>query len=449
MAVSAKSSLSNNRNSSVFNFNSKNFIKRSLFVNLIFIIGLILAIVKVEAHVPVLNASYSYQNSGSTETLMPVLADLKLLRLLNIPALYKDEDLNVGVAWVNQEQVVTMSYWSHKVGRCANFEALNDSEIGANIIQSFNRLKELKLQNEKYQLLSMRSHNIQLDDKLQSAIDQVQPENLKSTVQYLSGFHNRYNKGSNPNQAIEAFKEKVIQAVTGTKLEWNLELISHRNTPQKSIRLRLTGQERPNEIVVIGGHIDSINGWGNKSAPAPGADDNASGSANVLEALRIVAQNSTLERSVEFFWYAGEESGLLGSAEIAEAYEREKKSVVAVLQLDMTAFPGNGPLVIGNVTDFTSAWLRDWLQEMNATYLKVTLVEDECGYGCSDHASWYRRGFPTLLPFEATTSTMNRNIHTADDVINNKINFEHSAVFSKIAVLFALDFGNSTKRQPF
>ncbi len=399
---------------------------------------------EVKAHVPVLNST-DLQNSNK---LMPVLADLKLLNLLKIPSLYKDEELGVGVAWINSEQEVTMSYWAHKVGRCANFEALNDSEVGENIIVSMNRLRELKVLNERYQQLSMRSHNLVANTDLQNAIDQVSEENLKSTVQFLSGFHDRYNKGANPNAPIEAFKVKIQEVVADSKLKWSLDLITHKSTPQKSIRLRILGEERPDEIIVLGGHVDSISGWGGRSA-APGADDNASGSANVLEALRIVAHGAPLARTVEFFWYAGEESGLLGSAEIADSYGKEKKSVVGVLQLDMTSFPGNGPMVIGNVTDFTSAWLRDWLMEINNIYLKVTLVEDQCGYACSDHASWYRRGFPTLLPFEATTSTMNDKIHTESDVINQKINFKHSAVFSKIAVLFALDLGNSTRRQPF
>ena len=115
----------------------------------------------------------------------------------------------------------------------------------------------------------------------------------------------------------------------------------------------------------------------------------------------------------------------------------------------MTLFPGEGEFVIGNVTDFTSAWLRDWMVAANQSYFKVRFVEDQCGYGCSDHASWYRQGYPTLLPFEATTKSMNHAIHTVDDVLGPQSSTRHSLVFSRIALAFAMDFGNSAMLQPY
>lgn len=181
---------------------------------------------------------------------------------------------------------------------------------------------------------------------------------------------------------------------------------------------------------------------------APGADDNASGSANLIEALRILMTRPQPERTIDIFWYAAEEQGLLGSAEIAKQYKAEKKDVIAVLQLDMTLFPGSGELVIGSMTDFTSAWLRDYLKAVNETYLHARIVEDRCGYGCSDHASWSRQGYPALMPFEATFKASNKNIHTSKDIISPALSFKHSAVYSKIALVMALDLGNSTARQP-
>ena len=130
------------------------------------------------------------------------------------------------------------------------------------------------------------------------------------------------------------------------------------------------------EIVVLGAHHDSINqSWG--ETRAPGADDNASGSSNLFEALRILASQGRAARTIEFFWYAGEESGLLGSAEIARDYAARKKNVVGVLQLDMTLFPGDGEFVLGSMTDFTSPALRAWFAELNKTYMgKVQRITD-------------------------------------------------------------------------
>jgi leucyl aminopeptidase len=143
-------------------------------------------------------------------------------------------------------------------------------------------------------------------------------------------------------------------------------------------------------------------------------------------------------------WYAGEESGLLGSAEIAESYKTAGRNVIGVLQLDMTMFPGDGEGKIASINDFTSAWLRDYVKAINTTYIGVEILDDKCGYGCSDHASWHRRGFPAVMPTEAKFNSMFKDLHTPRDVISPVMSFTHSLVFSKIALAMALDLGNSS-----
>jgi leucyl aminopeptidase len=71
-----------------------------------------------------------------------------------------------------------------------------------------------------------------------------------------------------------------------------------------------------------------------------------------LESFRSLVENGFKpERPVEFHWYSGEEAGLLGSQDVAKAYSKDGKRVVAMLQNDMTGYVGaNGP-VIGIVTD--------------------------------------------------------------------------------------------------
>lgn len=68
------------------------------------------------------------------------------------------------------------------------------------------------------------------------------------------------------------------------------------------------GEGRPGEIVVVCAHLDDMP----EAGPAPGADDNASGSAAVLEAARILSQYR-FDRTLHFVLFTGEEQGLLGS----------------------------------------------------------------------------------------------------------------------------------------
>lgn len=381
----------------------------------------------------------------------PILADLADLKALNIPILAKDPVSGVGYAVVTPEMQQKIQTRAHQVGKCGGFESLA-SEVEVNSVPYFQALSDLSakvIREKSYERAPFQALALEKKMNIQAALDEAKEENLRDYVTWLSSFPSRYNRASEPNTHVVQLKEKLEGMLKDSKWPYEVTLISHQQTPQKSLRVRLVGSTKPQEIVVLGAHLDSINqSWGGGDR-APGADDNASGSSNLIEALRVLSAQPQSPRSVEFFWYAGEESGLLGSAEIAKDYKNQKKDVVAALQLDMTLFPGSGQLVLASMTDFTSAWLRDYLKAMNETYLNVQIVEDRCGYGCSDHASWYRQGYPTLMPFEAQFSRMNHNIHTSRDVITPEMSFRHSLVFTRIALVLAMDLANSDARQPY
>ncbi len=360
--------------------------------------------------------------------------------------LSKDKSLNLAVTYLTQLQLNQLSKLNHSLGKCAGFETLDASEIN----QPGVLLEKLKVSDMKINKIGLsRKSVIEFNDDYQKIANLTDPVQLQKTVTWISSYPNRYNKAPSPNQHVVDLQTKLNEWMTGAKWKYQVDLIAHQSTNQKTVRLTIPGKTNPNEVIVLGGHYDSINQsfFGNKDK-APGADDNASGSANLIEALKALKSAEQPQRTLEFYWYAGEESGLLGSAEIAKEAKAKNKNVIAVLQLDMTLFPGSGEQVVGLVTDYTSPWLRDILTSINNTYVKARLVDDECGYGCSDHASWHRQGYHAVTPFEAVTSTMNRNIHTENDVIDTKSSFQHSNSFTKYAVLFALVLGNSELKAP-
>lgn len=382
----------------------------------------------------------------SAQAAEPVLASASILDEIGARPLARDEAIDVGYALLTQKQLAKLSHRMHEAGKCGGYEVLPKASLTAAV----DALADLSAKVRKDRaLVSSRSLKVAMDKRpeIQAALRELKEENIRAHVEWLQAFPTRYNKGSTANAHVEQLAVRLGELVKAYKGTATVELVAHTSTPQKSIRVRLEGKARPNEIVVMGGHLDSIAGWGGGSR-APGADDNASGSACLLEALRVLVSKGPAERTVEFYWYAGEESGLLGSGEIARAYKAANRDVVGVLQLDMTMFPGSGQLVVGNVDDFTSPWLREYLVAMNDAYLGVRLIPDRCGYACSDHASWYRQGYPTLMPFESDTENMNKQIHTAQDVIGAQTSFAHALVFSKIAVVMGMDLANSTARQP-
>lgn len=382
-----------------------------------------------------------------------VLSDLNLLRSLNVPILAQDPRINLGYARLDAMSAARLSQLNHARGRCGGYEALPPVPNGftSNRQAEMAALADHVAKDRTYASFSPRRMlALPKRPEIEKALGQLSMDQLREFVTWASSFPSRDNRAPNPNVAVAALVEKLKALGATYRVPLQIDLISHKSTQQKTVRVRLVGSKSPQEVVVLGAHFDSISqGWLAPRA-APGADDDASGSANIFDVLRVIlAQGQPTARTLEFYWYAGEESGLLGSSEIAEEAKAQKKNVVAVLQLDMTLFPGAGELVIGNMSDFTSAWLREFLVAMNTTYLGVKIADDTCGYGCSDHASWYRRGYPTLMPFEATMRTMNTRIHTQNDVITAQSSFTHSLIFSKIGLIFALELGNTPAVQPY
>ncbi|KAJ2612338.1 hypothetical protein H4S08_002749, partial [Coemansia sp. RSA 1365] len=198
------------------------------------------------------------------------------------------------------------------------------------------------------------------------------------------------------------------------------------------------GESLAEEIVVISAHQDSINQM-DHSGIAPGADDDGSGTVAILETLRVLTEsNIRLKRTVEFHWYAGEEGGLLGSADIAQYYAmREKPTVVADLHLDMVGFPASPPAV-GIVTDYTDKATSELLRKIVGAYTDLATVDFTCGYACSDHASWHEFGIRSAIPFESQHLDYNANIHTPADAYET-VDFDHLLKYVNIALGFAIE----------
>jgi bacterial leucyl aminopeptidase len=140
---------------------------------------------------------------------------------------------------------------------------------------------------------------------------------------------------------------------------------------------------------------------------------------------------------VKFMAYAAEEVGLVGSAEIADAYHDQGVNVVGVLQLDMTNYKGSsGDIYI--YTDFTNPTQNAFVGSLVDTYLPGLIKgTSSCGYGCSDHASWTSEGYPASFPFEAVFGQHNPFIHTPQDTIDKSGGTaNHALKFSKLAAAY-------------
>jgi len=269
---------------------------------------------------------------------------------------------------------------------------------------------------------------------VKNLVPKVQEKNIQSFIRTLSNFRNRYYKS-----------DTGVAAAKAIAAEWSkygpTELYSHTRWKQPSVITTITGSKYPDEVIIIGGHLDSISGFfGGSSARAPGADDNASGISTITEVLRILSEAEYKPlRTIKFMGYAAEEVGLRGSSEIAKDFKARGVKVIGVMQFDMTNYKGSDKTIY-LIRDYTNKSQTDFLAKLIDTYVKVPYADTKCGYACSDHASWHREGYPTVFPFEAGKNGMNKKIHTKNDTIKiSGGNAKHAVSFAKLGLAYILE----------
>ncbi|MEJ5250347.1 MAG: M28 family peptidase [Chthonomonadetes bacterium] len=176
-----------------------------------------------------------------------------------------------------------------------------------------------------------------------------------------------------------------------------------------------TDPQLKNEYIVIGAHMDHL-GWGLQGGsmytgklPAIhyGADDNASGTAGVLELAQYFAGNPP-KRSLIFMAFSGEELGLLGSAHYTSHPIIPLEKTVAMLNMDMIGRLRDDKLSISGV-DTSPVW-RPLLEELNRE-AGFDLALSGGGFGGSDHTPFFAKKIPVLFFFTG----MHREYHTPAD----------------------------------
>lgn len=277
-------------------------------------------------------------------------------------------------------------------------------------------------------------------------LPEMQASNILSTIEQLSAFQNRrFNSSHGVNASNWLFNLWSSMNPAGMRTV-RVSQITHPGWPQKSVEFTILGSSNSRETIVLGAHLDSINGGGltAETQRAPGADDDASGVASLTEIIRVMmATNYRPKRNIRFIAYAAEEVGLRGSQAVVAALPARRDKVVGVLQLDMTAYQGD-PTDLWIYTDYTSTAQNQFLANLAGFYLPtLTVGYDACGYGCSDHASWHNAGYPVSFPFEASDANFNRFLHTTQDTtatFGNQAN--HALKFARLGMAFAIELAS-------
>ncbi|KFA69824.1 hypothetical protein S40285_02435 [Stachybotrys chlorohalonatus IBT 40285] len=234
-------------------------------------------------------------------------------------------------------------------------------------------------------------------------------EGPQSWLETLAAYHTRHYQSQTGQEAAQWLFETVAEVASANPKIVVTQFEHSFNQPSVIARIPGTSEN----LVIVGAHYDSTTG--SATSRAPGADDDASGSVVVLESLRVLAEAGFApEATIEFHWYGGEEAGLLGSADVFADYSAQGMNVTSYLNQDMAGYsPAETPTII---EDYTDAGLNEYMALIITEFVGQAPNRDECGYGCSDHASANANGFPAAFVFEAQTDETSPYIHTPEDL---------------------------------
>jgi hypothetical protein len=206
---------------------------------------------------------------------------------------------------------------------------------------------------------------------------------------------------------------------------------------------------KTDEYIILGAHYDHL-GRGNEDSLAPsqigqihpGADDNASGTSGVLELARMLAPlKGQLQRGILFMSFAGEELGLLGSAEWVKEPTRPLDKAVGMLNMDMIGRIKDDKVYVGGVgTGSTFAALLAAAQDDSPFQMEYS----QSGYAASDHTSFVARKIPVLFFF----SGLHEDYHKPSDTWD-KINAPDAARLVDVIAKVTLELDSAAGRPEF
>jgi len=204
-----------------------------------------------------------------------------------------------------------------------------------------------------------------------------------------------------------------------------------------------------NEFVVIGAHFDHLGMGGEGSGSLKpdtvaihhGADDNASGSAGLLEMAQYFSSRvQSLKRSLMFIAFSGEELGVLGSDYYVKHPYKPLEKTAAMLNMDMIGRMKDSVLVVEGMG--TSKGWEEIARKENLDSLKLKLKPD--GMGPSDHASFYKMNIPVFFFF----TNLHTDYHKPSDTWD-KINYTGEKAVVAYAARIATDVANLTEKPVF
>ena len=281
------------------------------------------------------------------------------------------------------------------------------------------------------------------DSKVNEMLEQVETENIENYINILTSFINRRCDSQNIYDVKDWLVEKYTDFGFDSIKLHDFQVIPFWDTVPRpfnsapNVLAVQVGKTKPEEIIICGAHYDS---WVKAEEPynpdtlvSPGADDNASGVAGILETARILS-NYNFERTIIYANWNAEEVGLCGSSEYAKECEKDSLDIMAYFNLDMTGYvnPGDDIHIHLLYADCDSL-LGTFVKQISRTYFpNISIKQAWLSQGDTDYSSFNRHGYQAISPSEDVRH-LSPYIHTVNDIVGLSVNsFEQATLFTKL-----------------
>ena len=280
---------------------------------------------------------------------------------------------------------------------------------------------------------------VEENEDVKSLMDAVEIDNLRTTVQHLQDYGRRQ---YNTTQAYEA-GQWIYEQFENLGLDVEEFPFSYQgNESSPNIIATQWGTKYPDQYIICGSHYDSER-MGDGGQECPGADDNATGVATVLETARILSEYN-FDYSIIYCSFSAEEIGLVGSEAYASFCSDMGMNIIGYFNNDMNGYlhPGNEihidliyPDNVDAIGDYYTNVAEVYFPEMQVRHIDFK-------NGDSDHTSFNNNGFMGIYPFE-DKDNYSPYIHTLDDIIGTSVNsFEQSERFTQMNIACVATLAN-------
>lgn len=262
-------------------------------------------------------------------------------------------------------------------------------------------------------------------------------DSISKTVLKYQNFGTRFMLDNNRRQIAKSIQKQFESYGFSAVLD-SFYLVSKYdnktyNTWQYNVIATLTGKMYTDSMYVVGAHYDCILDNDDPFVSAPGANDNASGVAALLETARIFKKsNFEPNISIQFVAFAAEELDMEGSYQYIQRIKKTNAKIKLMLNLDMVAYE-----TATNVSDFTlnlmyyensESW-RNYVHAVALTYSSLKIVSDNKYNKEGDSYNFYDNGYKALF---FISNAYDKNYHTLKDV-HAQLNFQYCKEIVKLA----------------